>query len=150
MTQQSTNIRTKQTQIWTCYEYSYLKLWWLKTTYECAIKYSTYHFRWFHCSCNKLEFEVSAREPCFYRYTYQILYQVISIFHSSIVRQADIYSYSVIVTFTTVGLTIAFKVDDDDNNDDDNAFKYRDYEQLWWSMLWVYNWITTIMIIMLK
>ena len=77
-----------------------------------------------------VEFEVSAREPCFYRYTQQIVDQVISIFHSSIVTKADIYSYSVIVTFTTVGLTIAFKVDDDDNNDDDNAFKYRDYEQL--------------------
>ena len=73
-----------------------------------------------------------------------------SIFDSFIVTKADIYSGSVTVTFTTVGLTIAFKVDDDDNNDDDNAFKYRDYEQLWWSMLWVYNWITTMMIIMLK
>jgi hypothetical protein len=39
------------------------------------------------------------------------------------------YSGSVTVAFTTVRLTIAFKVDDDDNNDD-NAFKYRDYEQL--------------------
>ena len=50
---------------------------------------------------------------------------MISIFHSSIVTKAYIYSGSVTVTFTTVGLTIAFKVDDDDN-----AFKYRDYEQL--------------------
>ena len=40
-----------------------------------------------------------------------------SIFDSSIVRQADIYSYSVIVTVTAGEL---FKVDDDD---DDDAFK---------------------------
>ena len=44
-----------------------------------------------------------------------------SIFNSSIVRQADIYSHSVIVTVTAGGLTLAFEVDDDD--DDDDAFK---------------------------
>ena len=77
-----------------------------------------------------VEFEVSAREPCFYWYTQQIIVQVMSIFDSFIVRQADIYSYSVIVTVTAEGFILAFKVDDDDNNDDDNAFKYRDYEQL--------------------
>ena len=44
-----------------------------------------------------------------------------SIFDSSIVRQADVYSYSVTVTFTAEGLTTAFELDDDDNDDD--AFK---------------------------
>ena len=43
-----------------------------------------------------------------------------SIFDSSIVRQADIYSYSVIVTVTAGEFILAFKVDDDD---DDDAFK---------------------------
>ena len=43
-----------------------------------------------------------------------------SIFDSSIVRQADIYTYSVIVTVTAGGFILAFKVDDDD---DDDAFK---------------------------
>ena len=43
-----------------------------------------------------VEFEVSAGEPCFYRYTYQIVVQVMSIFHSSIVTKADIYSGSVL------------------------------------------------------
>ncbi len=33
---------------------------------------------------------------------------------SSIVRQADIYSYSVTVTVTGGGLILAFEVDDDD------------------------------------
>ena len=37
-----------------------------------------------------------------------------SIFDSSIVRQADVYSYSVTVTFTAEGLTTAaFELDDD-------------------------------------
>ena len=48
-----------------------------------------------------------------------------SIFDSSIVRQADIYSYSVIVTVTAGELTLAFEVDDDD----DDAFK-RDEERI--------------------
>ena len=44
-----------------------------------------------------------------------------SIFDSFIVRQADIYSYSVTITFTAGELTTAaFEVDDDD---DDDAFK---------------------------
>ena len=42
-----------------------------------------------------------------------------SILDNSIVRQADIYSYSVIVTVTAVEFISAFKVDDDD----DDAFK---------------------------
>ena len=66
-----------------------------------------------------VEFEVSARTPCFY--TQKIDVQVISIFDSSIVRQADIHSYSVTVTFTAGRLTIAFKVTDDD----DDAFEQR-------------------------
>jgi hypothetical protein len=41
-----------------------------------------------------------------------------SIFDSFIVRQADIYSYSVTVTVTAEGFILAFKVDDD-------AFEYR-------------------------
>ena len=46
-----------------------------------------------------------------------------SIFDSSIVRQADIYSYSVIVTLAVGGLTTAaFELDDDD--DDDDVFEY--------------------------
>ncbi len=46
---------------------------------------------------------------------------MMSIFVSFIVRQADIYSYSVIVTFTAGGLTTAaFEMDDDD----DDAFAY--------------------------
>ncbi len=57
---------------------------------------------------------------CFYRYTNKIVVQVMSIFDSFIVRQADIYSYSVTVT---VGLILAFEVDDDD--DDDDAFEKR-------------------------
>jgi hypothetical protein len=47
-----------------------------------------------------------------------------SIFVSSIVRQADIYSYSVTVTFTAGGLTTAFVMDDDDDDDDGDAFEY--------------------------
>ncbi len=43
-----------------------------------------------------------------------------SIFVSFIVRQADIYSYSVTVTFTAGGLSTAFELDDDD----DDAFEY--------------------------
>jgi hypothetical protein len=46
-----------------------------------------------------------------------------SIFDSSIVTKAGIDSYSVTVTFTAVGLTTAFKVDDD--NDDGDAFGQR-------------------------
>jgi hypothetical protein len=42
-----------------------------------------------------------------------------SIFDSSIVRQANIYSYSVTLTVTAGGLILAFEVDDDDND----AFK---------------------------
>ena len=38
-----------------------------------------------------------------------------SIFDSSIVTKADIYSYLITVTFTAVGLIIAFKVDDDND-----------------------------------
>ena len=38
-----------------------------------------------------------------------------SILDNSIVRQADIYSYSVIVTVTTGGFILAFEVDDDDD-----------------------------------
>ena len=37
-----------------------------------------------------------------------------SIFDSSIVRQTDIYSYSVIVTVTAGEFNLAFEVDDDD------------------------------------
>jgi len=37
-----------------------------------------------------------------------------SIFNSFIVRQADIFSYSVTVTVTAGGLILAFEVDDDD------------------------------------
>ena len=37
------------------------------------------------------------------------------IFDSSIVRQADIYSYSVTVTVSAGGLIFAFEVDDDDS-----------------------------------
>ncbi len=42
-----------------------------------------------------------------------------SIFESSIVIQADIYSYSVTDTVTGGGLILAFEVDDND----DDAFK---------------------------
>jgi hypothetical protein len=42
-----------------------------------------------------------------------------SIFDSFIVRQADIYLYSVTVTITAEGFILAFKVDDDD----DDAFE---------------------------
>ncbi len=40
-----------------------------------------------------------------------------SIFDSSIVRQADIYSYSVTVTVTDGGLIFAFEEDDDGNDE---------------------------------
>jgi hypothetical protein len=38
-----------------------------------------------------------------------------SIFNSYIVRQADIYSYSVTVTVTAGRFILAFEVDDDDD-----------------------------------
>ena len=43
-----------------------------------------------------------------------------SIFNSSIVRQVDIYSYSVTITVTAGGLTTVFEMDDDDGD----AFEY--------------------------
>ena len=42
-----------------------------------------------------------------------------SIFDSSIVRQADIYSYSITIIVTAGGFILAFEVDDDD----DDAYK---------------------------
>ena len=44
---------------------------------------------------------------------------MMSIFDSFSDRRADIYSYSVTVTFTVGGLTTAFELDDDD----DDAFE---------------------------
>jgi hypothetical protein len=46
-----------------------------------------------------------------------------SIFDSSIVRQADIYSYSVTLTVTAGGLFLKKLQNDDD--DDDDAYKVR-------------------------
>ena len=42
-----------------------------------------------------------------------------SIFNSSIVRQADIYSYSVTVTVTAGGFFLAKKLQNDDDDDDE-------------------------------
>jgi hypothetical protein len=46
-----------------------------------------------------------------------------SIFNSFIVRQADIYSYSVIVTVTAGEFFLAKKLQNDDDDDEDDALK---------------------------